>query len=124
MSGQISIRCNPSNVGSISVNYKLYFYLYLTIQESNFATRERMEGMLSMALEELEDVPLYYEIPRLTNICKLSQEKLTFYTSAILNAGYKFSLRLELDNFEACTWSGRKKVSFYTSYLKFQVLNF
>jgi len=66
--------------------------LLQSIQESNFATRERMEGMLSMALEELDDVPLYYEIPRLTNICKLSQEKLTFYTSAILNAGYKFSL--------------------------------
>ena len=67
-----------------------------------------MEGMLSMALEELEDVPLYYEIPRLTNICKLSQEKLTFYTSAILNAGYKFSLRLDFLKLLMCTmqWWG------------------
>lgn len=45
-----------------------------------------------MALEELQDVPLYYELPRLTNIVKLSSEKLTVYTSAILNAGYRFSL--------------------------------
>ena len=66
--------------------------LTLILQDSEYATSERMVGMLSMAAEELE-VPLYYEIPRLTNIVKLSQEKLTFYTSAILNAGYQFSLR-------------------------------
>ena len=40
-----------------------------------------------------QDVPLYYELPRLTSIVKQSQHKLTKYTSAILNAGYKFSIR-------------------------------
>ena len=41
----------------------------------------------------LQEVPLYYEIPRLHNIVKQSQDKLTHYTSALLNAGYTFSLR-------------------------------
>jgi len=63
-----------------------------SIEENKYATERRITGMLTMALEELEDVPLYYEIPRLTNIVKKSQEKLTKYTSAILNAGYQFSL--------------------------------
>ena len=48
--------------------------------------------MLSMALEELEDVPLYYELARLCNITKLSQGKMTLYLSAILHAGYRVSL--------------------------------
>ena len=42
--------------------------------------------------EELEDVPLYYELARLCNIVKLSQGKITAYLSAILNAGYRVSL--------------------------------
>jgi len=66
--------------------------LLQSIQDSEFATEDRMKGMLTMVLEELQDVPLYYELPRLSNIVKLSLEKLTVYTSAILNAGYKFSL--------------------------------
>ena len=45
-----------------------------------------------MVLEELEDVPLYYELARLCNIVKLSQGKITSYLSAILNAGYRVSL--------------------------------
>eukprot|EP00088_Acartia_fossae_P002172 TRINITY_DN10859_c0_g1_i1.p1 TRINITY_DN10859_c0_g1~~TRINITY_DN10859_c0_g1_i1.p1 ORF type:complete len:545 (-),score=78.04 TRINITY_DN10859_c0_g1_i1:131-1765(-) len=66
--------------------------LLQSIKDGEFATEGRIRGMLSVVLEELEDVPLYYEIPRLTNIVKQSQEKLTVYTSALLNAGYKFSL--------------------------------
>jgi tRNA (guanine26-N2/guanine27-N2)-dimethyltransferase len=66
--------------------------LLQSIQSDVYATEKRMKGMLSVVMEELEDVPLYYEIPRLTNIVKQSQEKLTFYTSAILNSGFRFSL--------------------------------
>ena len=51
-----------------------------------------MRGMLSMVLEELPDLPLYYELSRLCNITKLSQGKITDYLSAILNAGYRVSL--------------------------------
>ena len=63
-----------------------------SLTEERFATFPRMTGMISMALEELENVPLYYELARLCNICKLSQGKMTLYLSAILNAGYRVSL--------------------------------
>ena len=48
--------------------------------------------MLSVVLEELPDVPLYYDISRLCNITKVVQGKLTDYRSAVLNAGYRVSL--------------------------------
>merc|ERR1719309_1142249 len=63
-----------------------------SLPEGEFATEQRIIGMLAVAAEELQDVPLYYEIPRLTAIVKQSQEKLTTYTSAVLNGGYTFSL--------------------------------
>ena len=63
-----------------------------SLTEERFSTFPRMTGMISMALEELEDVPLYYELARLCNITKLSQGKMTLYLSAILNAGYRVSL--------------------------------
>ena len=63
-----------------------------SVTEEKYATFARMTGMVSMALEELEDVPLYYELSRLCNITKLSQGKITSYLSAILNAGYRVSL--------------------------------
>ena len=66
--------------------------LLATVTEERFATWSRMTGMLTMVLEELEDVPLYYELARLCNIVKLSQGKITAYLSAILNAGYRVSL--------------------------------
>ena len=60
-----------------------------SLSEVRFTTFPRMVGMLSMVLEELPDVPLYYELSRLCNITKLSQGKLTLYLSALLNAGYR-----------------------------------
>ena len=63
-----------------------------TVTEERFSTVSRMRGMLSMVLEELPDLPLYYELSRLCNITKLSQGKITEYLSAILNAGYRVSL--------------------------------
>ena len=84
--------------------------LLATVTEERFATWSRMTGMLTMVLEELEDVPLYYELARLCNIVKLSQGKITAYLSAILNAGYRVSLthankvgQLELSTY--CAWS-------------------
>ena len=63
-----------------------------SVTEERFATVARMTGMLTMVLEELPDVPLYYELSRLCNITKLNQGKITEYLSAILNAGYRVSL--------------------------------
>ena len=79
------------------IRFKLYLKdfvadLLATVTEERFATWSRMTGMLTMVLEELEDVPLYYELARLCNIVKLSQGKITAYLSAILNAGYRVSL--------------------------------
>jgi len=55
-------------------------------------TMDRIVGVLSMVLEELEDVPLYYDLSRLCNITKQSQGRITAYLSAFLNAGYRVSL--------------------------------
>merc|ERR550519_1174049 len=63
-----------------------------SLSEDKFQTYPRMVGMLSMVLDELQDIPLYYELSRLCNITKLSQGKLTIYLSALLNAGYRVSL--------------------------------
>merc|ERR1719309_123138 len=63
-----------------------------SLDEEKFQTYPRMVGMLTMVLEELLDVPLYYELSRVCNIVKLSQGKITLYLSAILNAGYRVSL--------------------------------
>jgi len=66
--------------------------LVQSISEEQFQTYPRMMGMLSMVLEELQDIPLYYELSRLCNITKQSQGKITIYLSALLNAGYRVSL--------------------------------
>lgn len=58
----------------------------------HLGTLDRLVGMLSMALEELEDCPLYYEITRVCNITKQSKGKHTTFLSALLNAGYRVSL--------------------------------
>jgi len=63
-----------------------------SLTEERFGTFSRMTGMLTMVMEELEDVPLYYELSRLCCVTKLSQGKFTTYLSAILNAGYRVSL--------------------------------
>jgi len=63
-----------------------------SLEEDRFQTYPRMVGMLSMVLEELQDIPLYYELSRLCNITKQSQGKITVYLSALLNAGYRVSL--------------------------------
>merc|ERR1711936_229979 len=63
-----------------------------SLEEDRLQTYPRMVGMLSMVLEELQDIPLYYELSRLCNITKLNQGKITEYLSAILNAGYRVSL--------------------------------
>jgi len=58
----------------------------------HLGTLDRLVGMLTMVLEELEDVPLYYELTRVCNITKQSTGKLTTFLSAVLNAGYRVSL--------------------------------
>ena len=73
----------------------------------HLGTLDRLVGMLTMVLEELEDVPLYYELTRVCNITKQSTGKLTTFLSAVLNAGYRVSL----------THANRVCVSFEKYYL-------
>ncbi|KCV67345.1 hypothetical protein H696_06227 [Fonticula alba] len=54
-------------------------------------TRERIIGMLNMALEELPDVPLYYTLSDILGTVSVSGLPMTLARSALLNAGYRVS---------------------------------
>lgn len=56
----------------------------------NFKTGKRIEGMLSMATEEL-DVPLYYEADALYKVVHCTPPTIMQIRSAILHAGYEVS---------------------------------
>ncbi|KAJ1161033.1 hypothetical protein NDU88_001521 [Pleurodeles waltl] len=57
-----------------------------------FKTAERMQGMLSMVMEELCDVPLYYTLDTLSTVIHCSTPPMLQFRSAILDAGYRVSL--------------------------------
>lgn len=57
-----------------------------------FGTSKRIEGVLSMVTEELEDVPLYYAVDSLSSTIHCNTPPLLKLRSALLNAGYRVSL--------------------------------
>ncbi|XP_028977844.1 tRNA (guanine(26)-N(2))-dimethyltransferase isoform X2 [Esox lucius] len=59
---------------------------------SRFGTARRIEGMLSMVTEELQDVPLYYTVDNLSSTLHCSTPPLLQFRSALLHAGYRVSL--------------------------------
>ncbi|XP_034739802.1 tRNA (guanine(26)-N(2))-dimethyltransferase [Etheostoma cragini] len=59
---------------------------------SRFGTSKRIEGMLSMVTEELEDVPLYYTMDSLSSTIHCSTPPLLQFRSALLHAGHRVSL--------------------------------
>uniref|UniRef100_A0A3Q2T8Y3 tRNA (guanine(26)-N(2))-dimethyltransferase n=1 Tax=Fundulus heteroclitus TaxID=8078 RepID=A0A3Q2T8Y3_FUNHE len=59
---------------------------------SRFGTSKRIEGMLSMVTEELEDVPLYYTVDSLSSTIHCNTPSLLQFRSALLHAGHKVSL--------------------------------
>uniref|UniRef100_A0A7N8WSQ6 tRNA (guanine(26)-N(2))-dimethyltransferase n=1 Tax=Mastacembelus armatus TaxID=205130 RepID=A0A7N8WSQ6_9TELE len=59
---------------------------------SRFGTSKRIEGMLSMVTEELEDVPLYYTVDSLSSTIHCNTPPLLQFRSALLHAGYRVSL--------------------------------
>ncbi|XP_020499096.2 tRNA (guanine(26)-N(2))-dimethyltransferase [Labrus bergylta] len=59
---------------------------------SRFGTSKRIEGMLSMVTEELEDVPLYYSVGSLSSTMHCTTPPLLQFRSALLHAGYRVSL--------------------------------
>lgn len=56
----------------------------------NLKTIKRIRGVLHMIHEEL-DVPLYYQLDRLTSIIRANVPPMIQFRSAILNAGYEVS---------------------------------
>jgi len=66
--------------------------LLSSIEDGQYGTQDRLRGMLAVVIEELQDVPLYYDISRLCSIVRVTQGKLVDYRSAVLNAGYRVSL--------------------------------
>ncbi|KAM7419778.1 hypothetical protein PAMA_016731 [Pampus argenteus] len=59
---------------------------------SRFGTSKRIEGMLSMVTEELEDVPLYYTVDSLSSMIHCNTPPLLQFRSALLHAGHRVSL--------------------------------
>ncbi|XP_056266290.1 tRNA (guanine(26)-N(2))-dimethyltransferase [Pseudoliparis swirei] len=59
---------------------------------SRFGTAKRIEGMLSMVTEELEDVPLYYSVDSLSSTIHTNTPPLLQFRSALLHAGHRVSL--------------------------------
>jgi len=57
----------------------------------DFATSKRIQGMLTLVLEELPDVPLFYSVDKLSNVMHTICAKSVVIRSAVLNAGYKVS---------------------------------
>ncbi|KAI5618656.1 tRNA (guanine(26)-N(2))-dimethyltransferase isoform X1 [Silurus asotus] len=59
---------------------------------SRFGTSKRIEGVLSMITEELQDVPLYYVLDQLSSTLHCNTPSMLQFRSAVLNAGYRVSL--------------------------------
>lgn len=62
------------------------------VQEREFGTKKRMQGMLALVSEELPDVPLYYTVDKLCSTIRSETMSLLHFRSALLNAGYRVSL--------------------------------
>ncbi|KAL7989287.1 hypothetical protein Chor_011953 [Crotalus horridus] len=67
----------------------------LSAVESNpgrFQTNQRIQGILSMVMEELPDVPLYYTLDKLSKTIHSNSPSLLQFRSALLHAGHQVSL--------------------------------
>ncbi|XP_066510000.1 tRNA (guanine(26)-N(2))-dimethyltransferase-like isoform X2 [Hoplias malabaricus] len=58
---------------------------------TRFGTSKRIEGVLSMVTEELQDVPLYYVLDQLSSTIHCNTPSMLQFRSAILHAGYRVS---------------------------------
>lgn len=64
----------------------------VSMNPSRFGTSRRIEGILSMVTEELQDVPFYYTVDNLSSIVHCSTPPLLQLRSALLHAGHQVSL--------------------------------
>ncbi|KAL1488981.1 hypothetical protein ABEB36_014761 [Hypothenemus hampei] len=58
---------------------------------TTLGTYKRIKGILTVILEELVDVPLYYTLERLAMSIKVETPSMVSFRSALLNAGYRVS---------------------------------
>uniref|UniRef100_A0AAY4F1H4 tRNA (guanine(26)-N(2))-dimethyltransferase n=1 Tax=Denticeps clupeoides TaxID=299321 RepID=A0AAY4F1H4_9TELE len=59
---------------------------------TRFGTSKRIEGVLSMVTEELQDVPLYYTLDHLSSTVHCNTPSMLQFRSALLHAGHRVSL--------------------------------
>uniref|UniRef100_A0A672TAQ5 tRNA (guanine(26)-N(2))-dimethyltransferase n=1 Tax=Sinocyclocheilus grahami TaxID=75366 RepID=A0A672TAQ5_SINGR len=59
---------------------------------TRFRTSKRIEGVLSMVTEELQDIPLYYVLDHLSSTVHCNTPSMLQFRSALLHAGYRVSL--------------------------------
>ncbi|XP_059393630.1 tRNA (guanine(26)-N(2))-dimethyltransferase [Carassius carassius] len=59
---------------------------------TRFKTSKRIEGVLSMVTEELQDIPLYYVLDHLSSTVHCNTPSMLQFRSALLHAGYRVSL--------------------------------
>lgn len=64
----------------------------VSVNPTRFGTSRRIEGVLTMVTEELEDVPLYYTVDNLSSTIRCSTPPLLQLRSALLHAGHRVSL--------------------------------
>lgn len=60
-------------------------------ESKSFASRKKLLGMLSMAREELSDVPLFYNLSDLCNVIRSTCPSMHAFRSAIMHQGYRIS---------------------------------
>uniref|UniRef100_A0A3B4B4S3 tRNA (guanine(26)-N(2))-dimethyltransferase n=1 Tax=Periophthalmus magnuspinnatus TaxID=409849 RepID=A0A3B4B4S3_9GOBI len=64
----------------------------VSVTPTRFGTSRRIQGVLSMITEELEDVPLYYTVYNLSSTIHCNTPPLLQFRSALLHAGHRVSL--------------------------------
>ncbi|KAJ1794977.1 RNA methyltransferase tRNA(m5U54)methyltransferase [Coemansia sp. RSA 1938] len=68
--------------------------MYDTVSKTDktvYGTQPRMQGMLKVILEELQDVPFHYNLATLSSAVRTACPPLIKINSALLNAGYRVS---------------------------------
>lgn len=63
----------------------------LTCAPAHLLTRRRLEGLLTVVMEELMDVPLYYALEHLSGSLRCETPPLASIRSALLNSGWRVS---------------------------------
>ncbi|XP_068622642.1 tRNA (guanine(26)-N(2))-dimethyltransferase isoform X2 [Battus philenor] len=97
--GERCVNCNQKHhmggpIWSAPIHDEIFVTRVLThVQEKPelFGTSKRIQGVLSMVREELQDAPLYYVMDKMFGKVHLETMPMLVMRSAILNAGYKVS---------------------------------